>query len=113
MFKKLILTFILSLTVGTGVTMASKAPVDSMRVFASRSELTDITRIRRACSLVPVTINIKGRTLSVESPRIQLLPVYCYGGSFYCSFKLNKGVNLINGLPRGTYVINNRKYTIS
>lgn len=113
MFKKLLLTFIFSATVGIGLCEAVPTAKDTVRFYTGRSELSDITCIRKATSAVPVSITVKGCYLSVVSPRTQMLPVYSFTGTYYCAFKLNKGTNTINGLPRGTYVINNHKYTIS
>lgn len=70
-------------------------------------------RMKMVSSPLPVEIRQQGRHLCVKSEHDQLLPVYTVQGTFYSAFRLLKGTNWINGLPRGTYYINHRKYTIS
>jgi hypothetical protein len=72
----------------------------------------DFTK-RLATSPKPVSIKIQGSTLFVQSETSQLLPVYRKTGAFYCAFKLTKGTNVLNGLPKGIYVINNKKFVLS
>lgn len=68
---------------------------------------------RMVQSAYPVQIRIVGNAVCVKSNYNQVLPVYTESGSFYASFRLNKGTNWLSGLPRGTYYINNRKITIA
>lgn len=75
-------------------------------------ELPDI-RHRMVTSPQPVEIRQQGRSLCVTSRYNQLLPIYSASGSLYSSFRLSKGTNWLNGLPRGSYIINNRKFTIN
>ena len=56
---------------------------------------------------------MKGGSLLVTSRHSQMLPVYKGNGVFYGLFRLNKGTNWISGLPKGTYIINNSKVTVS
>jgi hypothetical protein len=72
----------------------------------------DFTK-RLASSPKPVSIKIQGSKLFVQSEANQLLPVYRKTGAFYCAFKLTKGTNILSGLPKGIYVINNKKFVLS
>lgn len=65
-------------------------------------------RRKMSTSAYPVQMNVVGGALRVQSPENQILPVYTGTGSFYLFMRLNKGVNWLNGLPRGRYFINNR-----
>lgn len=67
---------------------------------------------RMVGSSLPVQIRQQGRQLCVQTRYNQLLPVYRADGSFYSAFRLSKGTNWLNGLPKGTYIINNRRFTI-
>lgn len=64
-------------------------------------------RRKMSTSAYPVQMNVVGNALRVQSPENQILPVYTANGSFYLFMRLNKGVNWLNGLPRGRYFINN------
>ena len=81
---------------------------DTLRMH---TELPTI-RTRMLMSPWPVQIQQRGRHLCVESERTQLLPVYTVGGSFYTAIRLQRGTNWLGGLPRGTYIINHRRFTI-
>ena len=61
----------------------------------------------------PVELRQRGRQIFAQTKNAQILPVYTGTGSYYAAFRLTKGVNWISGLPRGTYYINGRKFTIS
>ena len=78
----------------------------------AQHELPDM-RHRMLSSAQPVEIRQQGRYLCVTSRHAQLLPVYSASGTLYSSFRLSKGTNWLNGLPRGSYFINNRKFTIN
>ena len=78
----------------------------------SRHEFPDI-RHRMMTSPQPVEIRQQGRNLCVTSGYNQLLPVYNASGSLYSSFRLSKGTNWLSGLPRGSYIINNKRFTIN
>lgn len=77
------------------------------------SEFSDIYKFKRVSSSFPVEIVTKGLSLLVTSKHSQVLPVYKSNGVFYGLFRLNKGVNWISGLPKGTYIINNIKFELS
>ena len=64
-------------------------------------------------SPLPVEIKQQGRQLCIKSQYNQLLPIYTANGTFYSSMRLTKGTNWLTGLPRGAYMINNRRYTIN
>ena len=78
----------------------------------SRHEFPDI-RHRMMSSPQPVEIRQQGRNLCVTSRYNQLLPIYNASGSLYSSFRLSKGTNWLSGLPRGSYIINNKRFTIN
>lgn len=78
----------------------------------TRHELPDF-RHRMITSPQPVEIRQQGRNLCVTSRYNQLLPVYTSGGLLYSSFRLNKGTNWLSGLPRGSYIINHKRFTIN
>ena len=77
-----------------------------------RREIPDL-RHRMMSSPQPVEIRQQGRNLCVTSSYNQLLPIYTASGTLYSSFRLSKGTNWLSGLPRGSYIINNHKYTIN
>lgn len=68
---------------------------------------------RMSCSTFPVKISTSGRAVQVQSDHNQILPIYTRTGAFYMAVRLNKGMNWVNGLPRGHYFINNRPITIN
>ena len=70
-------------------------------------------RNRMMTSSLPVEIEKQGRQLCITSKYNQLLPVYRDNGTFYTAFRVAKGTNWLTGLPKGTYIINNRRFTIS
>ncbi len=67
---------------------------------------------RMMTSPLPVSLRQQGRQICVQSRYNQILPIYTEGGVFYTAFRLSKGTNWLSGLPKGTYFINNRKFTI-
>ena len=68
---------------------------------------------RMSCSMYPVRIHTIGRAVQVQSDYSQILPIYTRNGAFYMAVRLSKGVNWVNGPPRGHYFINNRPITIN
>ena len=70
-------------------------------------------RRQQATSAFPVKLQVKGRSLRVQSQHQQVLPIYTQSGSLYMNMQLSRGVNWINGLPRGRYRINNQTIRIS
>ncbi len=95
----------------TMVATADSMPAVSLQRFGQQEQVD--MRSRMLTTAQPVAITQRGRHLCVESTQRQLLPVYTSGGVFYTAFRLQKGMNWLNGLPRGTYIINNRRFTIS
>ena len=65
-----------------------------------------------ATSAFPVRLTVKGSALCVTSEYSQILPIYKRSGSFYMAMHLNKGLNWLNGLPRGRYLINHKQVSI-
>lgn len=61
----------------------------------------------------PVQLKVTNRSVRIQSEHNQLLPIYRQNGSFYMVMRLNKGVNWLNGLPRGRYFINNKPIAIN
>ena len=124
-FLKIFRTLLGTLCLAAALSMPSTAKADVQRrdSTAQRSlngvirlqperELPDL-RHRMLTSAQPVEIRQQGRYLCVTSRHAQLLPVYSASGTLYSSFRLTKGTNWLNGLPRGQYFINNRKFTIN
>lgn len=77
------------------------------------TELTGVMQRRMVQSAFPVTVTMRGNAICVRSKYNQLLPVYTQNGVFYAAFRLTKGTNWLSGLPRGTYIINNQRVTVS
>ena len=73
----------------------------------------DFRRGGMMSSPLPVTIHQQGRQLCVTSRYNQLLPIYSANGTYYSAFRLAKGTNWLTGLPRGRYIINNKRYVIN
>ena len=70
-------------------------------------------RTRMLASPFPVVLRQEGRQIYAQTKNEQILPIYTGTGTYYATFRIFKGVNWINGLPRGTYLINGHKFTIS
>ena len=97
------------------------ASVDSTQKASRTNTIVDKQRTHRettlsgqkmASSTFPVRMTVKGSALCVTSEYNQLLPIYTRGGTFYMAMRLTKGLNWLNGLPRGRYLINNRLISI-
>lgn len=93
------------------------ARVDSPRVHrmldvAKPHREIPINSRQMASSVFPVRMVVKGSALCVTSEYSQILPIYTRGGSFYMAMRLNKGLNWLNGLPRGRYLINYKQISI-
>ncbi len=71
-----------------------------------------LARGKMVHSAFPIQVKVQGRALCVRSNYNQVLPVYTQSGSLHSLIRLNKGVNWLNGLPRGIYYINHRKILI-
>lgn len=63
-------------------------------------------------STYPVRIQVAMNAVEVHSDHNQILPIYTRNGVLYMAARINRGINWINGLPRGHYFINNRPVTI-
>ncbi len=93
--------------------------VDSVRIHRGsmlknldQSKENSLHGQRLASSTFPVRMKVQGSALCVTSEYCQLLPIYTRGGTFYMAMRLNKGLNWLNGLPRGRYLINNQPICI-
>ena len=93
--------------------MSAREKRDTVGHEVPYSEYTHIYKTKRVSSTYPVKIKMKGSSLLVTSQHSQMLPVYKGNGVFYGLFRLDKGTNWISGLPKGTYIINNSKITVS
>ncbi|MCM1109171.1 MAG: hypothetical protein NC388_08985 [Clostridium sp.] len=103
-------------TIGADCAFAGLAKTDGVDSLSRKTvdtEMRDALKGKMASSAFPVTVTVRGKAVCVESKNYQILPVYNQNGVFFSVFRLSKGVNWINGLPKGTYFINNRKVIIS
>lgn len=80
---------------------------DSISKSKYRETDKDLHR-KMSHSAFPVQVKVHGHFLRVESPKTQILPIYTGEGAFYLVMRLNKGVNLLSGLPQGRYYINGK-----
>ncbi|MBO4840610.1 MAG: hypothetical protein J5524_05880 [Bacteroidaceae bacterium] len=119
MFKRLVVRLIV-LSVALLVLLPIGASMRRKRVVAKPDTTTLVEKIqdfgqtgRMSCSTFPVKIHTSGRAVQIQSDHNQILPIYTSSGAFYMVVRLNKGVNWLNGLPRGHYFINNRPITIN
>ncbi len=103
--------------------VAAVAPVDVSRhrpvsqkpdsiVKVAPREGVPTGRRRMSTSAYPVQMKVMGNAVRVQSPEGQILPVYTANGGFYLFLRLNKGINWLNGLPRGRYFINHQLVVI-
>ena len=71
--------------------------------------------LQRSMSLsaFPVELKQMGRALRIKSNYNQILPIYTENGVLYMAMRLTRGINWLNGLPRGKYFINNHPITIN
>lgn len=119
MFKRLVVRLIV-LSVALLVLLPMGASMRRKRVVAKPDTTSLVDKIqdlgqtgRMSCSTFPVKIHASGRAVQIQSDHNQILPIYTRTGAFYMVVRLNKGVNWLNGLPRGHYFINNRPITIN
>lgn len=119
MLKRLVVRLIV-LSVALLVLLPIGASMRKKRVVAKPDTTTLVEKIqdfgqtgRMSCSTFPVKIHTSGRAVQVQSDHNQILPIYTETGAFFMAVRLNKGVNWLNGLPRGHYFINNRPITIN
>lgn len=112
------LFFILQLAL-VQVVQAPPAHDDAHRRAVSDSTLKHVRvehgtfRSRMMASPFPVELRQEGRQIYAQTKNEQILPIYTGTGAYYATFRIFRGVNWINGLPRGTYLINGRKFIIS
>lgn len=113
--KKTCMVLALGLTATAALCADVKDNISTDSLSRAQTDLdyNRTVKIKMASSAFPVQIEVKGRALCVKSSYRQVLPVYSRGGVFYGLFRINKGTNWINGLPRGAYFINNRKVVVS
>ena len=88
-----------------------KPAQDSSASFVRMQEGKESRKM--AISIYPVQIQVTMNAIQIHSEHSQMLPIYTHSGNFYMAVRLKKGVNWINGLPRGHYFINNRPITIN
>ncbi|MBO7067748.1 MAG: hypothetical protein J6W52_03585 [Bacteroidaceae bacterium] len=119
MLKRLVVrTFVLLLAVlvllPLGASQRKKRIVTKPDTTSLVAKIQDFGQTgRMSCSTFPVKIHTSGRAVQIQSEHSQILPIYTRTGAFYMAVRLNKGVNWLNGLPRGHYFINNRPITIN
>lgn len=119
MLKRLVVR-IMVCTVVLLALVPTEAAVRRKRVVAKPDTLSLVDKMqdlgrtgRMSCSTFPVKIHTSGRAVQIQSDHNQILPIYTRAGAFYMVVRLNKGMNWLNGLPRGHYFINNRPITIN
>lgn len=110
-------SLLLSLGLGTGRAYAEgQRPKfyvrDSLSIRNLPQELGEGRR-KMATSQAPIQMQVTGSSICIRSNSAQLLPIYDSKKDFYMAMYLNKGINWLNGLPRGKYYINNRQVTIN
>lgn len=107
------LVFGLTAMVALCADVKDSVSTDTLKRPKSDIEYSRVVKTKMASSAFPVQIEVKGSALCVKSQYSQVLPVYSRTGVFYGVFRINKGTNWINGLPSGSYFINNRKVVVS
>lgn len=112
--RLIVLLFALLVLLPMGASMRKKRTLAKPDTIPLAEKLQDFSRSNRmSCSTFPVKIHTSGRAVQIQSDHNQILPIYTRAGAFYMAVRLNKGVNWLNGLPRGNYFINNRPITIN
>jgi hypothetical protein len=112
--RLIVLLLALLVLLPMGASMRKKRVVAKPDTIPLVEKIQDFGRTgRMSCSTFPVKINISGRAVQIQSDHNQILPIYTRTGAFFMAVRLNKGVNWLNGLPRGHYFINNRPITIN
>lgn len=97
----------------TPATATIQQPDTTHTTTIPNNEYKHIFKTTPTTSPHPIKIQTKGHALLITSQHTQMLPIYKANGILYALFPIEKGTNWINGLPKGTYLINNRKITIS
>ncbi|MBR4645075.1 MAG: hypothetical protein IKO73_07985 [Bacteroidaceae bacterium] len=112
--RTIVLLFALLVLLPIGASMRKKRVVAKPDTTSLVEKIQDFGQTgRMSCSTFPVKINTSGRAVQIQSDHSQILPIYTRTGAFFMAVRLNKGMNWLNGLPRGHYFINNRPITIN
>lgn len=98
--------------VADGLRTRMAQPSDTVAAASSLHEF-DLRNRRMSMSPFPVEIKMMRRALRIRSGHDQLLPIYTSAGTLYMAVRITKGINWLNGLPRGKYFINNQPITIN
>lgn len=72
-----------------------------------------VVRHKMSHSVSPIRVHVVGKSIRIESSEKQILPIYNQKGMFYLLFRLNKGTNWLNGLPKGGYYINGKLVNVN
>ena len=112
--RTIVLLFALLVLLPIGASMRKKRVITKPDTTSLVEKIQDFGQTgRMSCSTFPVKINTSGRAVQIQSDHSQILPIYTRTGAFFMAVRLNKGMNWLNGLPRGHYFINNRPITIN
>jgi hypothetical protein len=112
--RLIVLSLALLVLLPIGASIRKKRVVAKPDTIPLVEKIQDLGRSdRMSCSMYPVKIHTSGRAVQIQSDHNQILPIYTRSGAFFMAVRLNKGVNWLNGLPRGNYFINNRPITIN
>jgi len=112
--RTIVLSLFLLVLLPMGASMRKKRVVTKPDSIPLSEKIQDFGRTgRMSCSTFPVKIHTSGRAVQIQSDHNQILPIYTRAGAFYMAVRLTKGVNWLNGLPRGNYFINNRPISIN
>ena len=112
--RTIALLFALLVLLPMGASMRKKRVVTKPDTTSLVEKIQDFGQTgRMSCSTFPVKIHTSGRAVQIQSDHNQILPIYTRAGAFFMAVRLNKGMNWLNGLPRGHYFINNRPITIN
>ena len=112
--RLVVLSLVLLTSLSMGASLRKKRVAAKPDTIPLVEKMQDFGRTgRMSCSTFPVKIHTSGRAVQIQSDYSQILPIYTRTGAFFMAVRLNKGVNWLNGLPRGHYFINNRPITIN
>lgn len=101
-----------AVAVADGIRTRVARPSDTVAAINPLREY-DLRNRRMSMSPFPVELKTMGRALRIRSGHEQLLPIYTSAGTLYMAVRITKGINWLNGLPRGKYFINNQAVTIN
>jgi hypothetical protein len=112
--RSIVLSLALLVLLPIGASMRKKRVVAKPDTTSLVEKMQDFGQTgRMSCSTFPVKIHTIGRAVQIQSDHSQILPIYTRAGAFFMAVRLNKGMNWLNGLPRGHYFINNRPIIIN